>query len=254
MRVTGADGLHLLQKLVSQDLSGLGAAAPAAYTLLLTPQGKYLYDFFVLWTADALYLDTPANQTDAVITCLNRYKLRSDVSFAIMPETFLQLSEKPADGLLCVADPRSGQLGYRIWGGPPAVIDSSYEQRLTAAGVVEPSVELISGSSMPIDFGLQNINAISFTKGCYLGQELTARMQHRNLAKHVILVAKIQHNQNVGTNFECVVKDTSGVEIGTVLRVAMPYFLLHIRQQYGDETTFNLSLGAGCSTVQLARC
>lgn len=258
MRVNGTDAFNLLQKLISQDLSGLGAHAPVAYSLLLTPQGKYLHDFFVIWTANALYLDTPAHQTDAIIGTLNKYKLRSDVAFEPMPEKHVRLFATAVDAFLCVPDPRAAGLGYRIWGDELTAIDSDYEQKLTCAGVVEPSFELISGASMPIEFGLQNLHAISFTKGCYLGQELTARMQHKGLAKRVVIVAKADNNQVVAGDFEGAVKDTATVEIGAIIRTCTTadatYFLLHVLRDRADETVFNVQR-SGCGTaVQLARC
>lgn len=253
MRVAGADRLNLLQKLVSQDLAGLGPAQPVAYTLLLTPQGKYLYDFFVLWAPDALYLDAPTSQTGEIITTLNKYKLRSDVTFQLLPDMFIQLRDAPVDGLLCVQDPRAERLGFRVWTTVAAGADSDYGQKLTVAGVVEPALELISGVSMPVEFGLQNMHAISFTKGCYLGQELTARMHHRDLAKRVIVIAKFEDNQDVEGDFESVVRGADGAEIGSVLRVSPPIVLLHLMRYFAEQKVFLLQRTGSGQQSRLVR-
>lgn len=259
--VSGADGLALLDKLVSQDLSDLGPERPVAYTLLLTPQGKYLYDFFVIWAEGGLYLDVPASQADGIVATLNKYKLRSDAAFAPRDDLNIQLTQTPVAGaVIAVPDPRSpvaaGGLGLRCWSANPGVVDSDYVQTLTRLGVVEPSIELQSGTAMPIEFGLQNQNAISFEKGCYMGQELTARMQHKGLAKHQLVVAKTMDDQALAGSFNADVFDTQGATIGTVIRIASPYALLHIvRDANGviEQPVFELQRSDDSVKIQLAR-
>lgn len=257
LAVTGADRLTLLQKLVSQDLSTLGPDQPVAYSLLLTPQGKYMFDFFVLHGENALYLDVPAQQADSLLATLQKYKLRSDVAFATLPHQLQLRDARVKEAFLCVADPRRAGphagLGYRIWAEGPAGCDAGYAQKLTAAGVVEPWLEMISGTSMPLEFGLQHNNAISFTKGCYLGQELTARMQHRDLAKHMIVAAKIQENQQLPDDIGGATLSANGVTIGRVLRGAAPYVLAQVMRAHASDEPLMLTTPTGAH-MPLARC
>lgn len=249
--VSGADALSLLQKLVSQDLSALSAANPIAYTLLLTPQGKYLHDFFVIWHDGALFIDVPATQAEALVAALTKYKLRSDITFTPQPDMHLRLQQQPDDAFICVADPRAHGLGFRIWDKVAGPSDSDYGQTLTRHGIVEPSLELIVGTSMPIEYGLQNMHAISFTKGCYLGQELTARMQHKDLAKRRVVVAKAEDNQRLEDTFQSIIKDTNGVEIGAVIRTCTPYALLHVMRDHAADGVFNLPRVDGAGEIRL---
>ena len=179
---TGADALGLLQRLTSNDLSPLETGEGGIYTLLLTPQGRYLHDFFVFRSGGDLYLDVPAAQVEALVVTLRKYNLRGDAVFAVVPGMYARLSDAPAG--LAFRDPRHTELGWRCWSDEVATNDDAYQVRRIGLGLVEPSTDMKPGTSLPLEFGLESLNAISFSKGCYTGQEMTARMQNRGLAKH----------------------------------------------------------------------
>lgn len=254
LRLSGADRLNWLQKLISQDISALGPEQPAAYSLLLTPQGKYLYDFFVIYTPHHLYIDVAHAQADALVEALGKYKLRSDIRFEPLPAMNIHLMAEAGEGLLCVRDPRAESLGYRVWRESPSEAYPDYGRTLTMLGLVEPSLELISGTSMPIEYALHTMHAISFTKGCYIGQELTARMQHKDLAKHRVIVAKSEDYQQIAGGLEPSVKDTNGVEIGTVIRSVSSYALLHVKRDHAGDSVLYVQRSSDGHAIQLARC
>jgi tRNA-modifying protein YgfZ len=232
LRLDGKDGLDLLQKLGTQDLLD-GIATH--YSLLLTPQGRYLFDFFVINTNGTLYVDIAAHRADDFITTINKYKLRSELDITrILPasvEITLQQPES-ADGALAVyVDPRHPDLGWRIWRPIERFSDldvpHDYKKILTERDIIEPSYEMTPGEDLPLEFGLHNAHAISFTKGCFLGQELTSRTHHKHLIKHRIMHVSADHVMAAKTPAH----DIQGNVIGEVVRATPPLALLRVKME-----------------------
>lgn len=227
----GADALDLLQRLTSNDLSGIDLfgdeEGEARYTLLLTPQGKYLHDFFVVQMEGNLYLDAPAAQAEALIATLRRYNLRGDASFELLSERYAMSSPVQVDALLAFQDPRHEGLGWRLWQAGEAKSDdsSAYLKRRIELSVVEPAEDMIAGESLPMEFSLDMQNAISFEKGCYTGQEMTARMRHRDLTKHRVVSVELPYDATAG---QPVMEGDK--QIGRVIAAAGRHALLQMRR------------------------
>ncbi len=213
LRISGADRVAFLQGLLSQDIHKLSAQA-AQFSLLLTPQGKYLFDLFLYEEGDSILLEAEAERLDDLISLLKRYKLRAAVEFEdcrgsafvyvlwgkqALETLGLETPEKRAwnfAGGLIAVDPRHEGLGVRailrlgfnalgwIKGHEfkPAK-SAAYQALRYRLGVPEGSMELSIESTTALEANLDKLNAISFTKGCYVGQELTARMHYRALLK-----------------------------------------------------------------------
>ncbi len=196
--VSGQDALHLLQRLVTADLTPLHDHDGALYTLLLTPQGKYRFDFFVVKQNDKIYLDAPVAQAGALITALEQYRLRAVAGFEILPAATVLLDKESNGDILSFKDPRHDGLGWRNWlqDASPAGGPFDYDALRIGLGVVEPSDDIPETNAMPLEYGLDKMGAISFSKGCYLGQELTARMHNRDLAKYEVVIARDANNEN----------------------------------------------------------
>jgi folate-binding protein YgfZ len=248
LRLDGADALAFLQKLVTQDLAQL-----PAYTLLLSPQGRYVFDFFVVQEHGAVFVDVAAHQAEELAATLNKYKLRSDVTISrVAPasvEIILQRGAAPA--LLAFADPRHESLGWRVWRARERFSDAAppadYKIILTRLGMAEPAHELRPNHDLPLEFGLQHANAISFTKGCFLGQELTARTHHKHLIKHIILVVDAALMLAADTP----VHDADGAVIGRVHRAAPPFAMVQVKAREGGYATVVI---AGTPHTVLASC
>lgn len=180
--VTGADALDFLQKLASNDLRLLAERDGIIYTLLLNAQGRYLYDFFIERRQGNIFIDAHIGQRDSLLALLQRYKLRAQVDFTVVDTQQLCLLPNGE-----FADPRQPGLGYREW-RPASEGTGDYHNYRVARGIIEPAIDLQSGIDMPLEYALNSLNAISFSKGCYPGQELTARMHNRDQAKHKIVV------------------------------------------------------------------
>jgi tRNA-modifying protein YgfZ len=175
--VTGADALVFLQGLVSNDVLPLAKADGIVWAALLTPQGKYLADFFVVAQAGQILLDIKESLADATLRRLSMYRLRADVQFADSPLRVTRGLDAPPPGAF--ADPRHTALGWRAYGavGSNPMID--WDAIRVAHCIPESGIELIPDDSYLLESGFERLHGVDFRKGCYVGQEVTARMKHK---------------------------------------------------------------------------
>jgi folate-binding protein YgfZ len=163
----------------------------AAYAALLTPQGKILFDFFVVANDDGLLLDCAAAQADALVKRLTLYRLRAKVEIARRDDLMVLASwDGAALPGRAFADPRLAQLGTRaiaaeVETAVAAGAEDYLAQRLQL-GVPE-SGDFGQDRMFALDADLDELHAVAFDKGCYVGQELTARMKHRGTARKRLL-------------------------------------------------------------------
>lgn len=185
----GEEAVSFLQNLVTCDVENL-STGDLAFGALLTPQGKVLFDFFLLKTTDGFLLDCPDAERAALQKRLMFYRLRAAVTietderqvFAAWGGT-VENATTPA-----VIDPRNEALGYRIYtpfNEAPKVnaTESDWNSHRIALGVAQSGSDFESGSVFPHDVLMDQDGSIGFTKGCYVGQEVVSRMQHRGTAR-----------------------------------------------------------------------
>ena len=209
--VSGADAGAFLQNLISNDIDRVDARR-AIYATLLTPQGKFLHDFVVSahpGAADGYLIETEAGRIDDLEQRLIMYRLRADVTMAradpdwavfagfgegaaqaLALESEAGSAAATAGGVICV-DPRLAALGVRAVGPAPEMRQllegagfsetdrSAYEHLRLSLGVPDGSRDMLVEKSFPLECNLDDLNAIDYEKGCYVGQELTARTHHR---------------------------------------------------------------------------
>lgn len=180
LALSGPEAQGFLQALVTNDVSKLRAEAPA-YAALLTPQGKILFDFLLHQQGETLFLDCHLPDAVALVKRLSMYKLRAKVEITPRPDLAVRL-EGPADPRLAALGPRS------IGPARGDAADSDYHAARVLLGVPE-GPDFGSGSIFAMDAGLDELHAIDFKKGCYVGQELTARMKHRGTDRKRLIVA-----------------------------------------------------------------
>jgi folate-binding protein YgfZ len=185
--VAGADWRRFLQGLVSNDVETL-AEGELRFAALLTPQGKLLFDMFVLGAADAALLDVQAAQRGELIRRLTMYRLRSKVEIAAPDGEVSGLWGDAPDAPGWVRDPRLPGLGWRGYGAspPPGAVAASadgYDAHRLALGVPDPARDCVPDKTFPIEADFDLLNGIDFRKGCYVGQETTSRMKRRGAIK-----------------------------------------------------------------------
>lgn len=192
LRIAGDDVRGFLQGLVTNDVAALAPDRPV-WAGLLTPQGKALFDF-ILWDGecegreDAVLIDCEASQADALAKRLTLYRLRRAITIERSP---LAVHWSP-DGSAGVPDPRLGALGGR-WLGEPGEPAQGWLAHRLSLGVTEGVAELGHGETLWLECNAREWNGVSFTKGCYVGQENTARMHHRSkVNRHLIVVPFVE--------------------------------------------------------------
>ena len=191
VRVAGDDAEKLLQGIVTNDM-GLLARQPAIHAGLLTPQGKILFDFFVVKAPGGFLLDTAKEKVAELIKRLQLYRLRAKVEIADASSTYRVYAQwgsaaGPADGIINFPDPRLPELGWRILSEAAiATTDAgseAYHTHRIALGVPEGGKDYAFGDAFPHEADFDLLNGVSFDKGCFVGQEVVSRMQHRGGAR-----------------------------------------------------------------------
>lgn len=225
-RLTGRDRLSFLQGVVSNDLRPLDQAPGIVWTALLTPQGKYLADFFVVRTdADTdLLLDLPEALAQPTLRRLQMYRLRADVTMAPAELTVCRgLGAAPPGAL---RDPRHDGLGWRSYGLPcPAGRQSDWAALRVDLMVPEYPDDLVPEDSYLLEMGFDRLNGVDFRKGCYVGQEVTARMKHKTELKKGLVRVRLEGSARPGTPITL----EDGREAGRLGTVAGTRALAHLR-------------------------
>lgn len=182
IKVSGADAQFFLQDLVTHDVNHL-AEGQLVYSCLLTPQGRFLHDFFISRDAEGFYLECEALRRDDLIRRLNIFKLRAKVHLQDCFAQFDVFSSNTPQGF---RDPRLPTLGYRFYQVKKENVSPSseaYKELRIRLGIPEGSPDIKPEVDTLSDVNLDRLNAISWDKGCYVGQEVTARMNYRGLVK-----------------------------------------------------------------------
>ena len=185
IEVAGADAASFLQGLITNDIAK-AANGGAIFAALLTPQGKIIAAFLVTPTNEGFLLDCAKAQAADLAARLKKYKLRAKVTIAERPDLAVVASPNASDGAF--ADPRLAALGFRAYQTNPPASDNAaaYHAHRIALGVPEAS-DLAPETHFPLDCNFEELHGVDFEKGCYVGQELTARMKHRATARRRIL-------------------------------------------------------------------
>ena len=213
LRISGSDRHTFLQGLITNDIYKVSESR-ATYSALLTPQGKFLYDFFIVEFDDSFLLDCEADRLSELQQKLHIYKLRLDVEFNDVSSEYTLIfclghtfdlpsqagvAHQYHKGVIFI-DPRFAKLGVRAI--LPTDFDlqelklpsedyDTYDKLRLSFGIPDGSRDMIPEKAIPLECGLDDLNAIDWDKGCYMGQELTARTKYRGLVRKRLLPVKI---------------------------------------------------------------
>ena len=220
LRLTGPDTRDFLQGIVTNDVSKLDQGP--VYAALLTPQGKYMADFFLIPEGDAVLLDVDESLGDMLTQRLSMYKLRAKV--AIEPvdlHLHRGIGEAPEDAAL---DPRSPAMGWRAYRDTPQSGDDVDWDALRVDHMIpETGIELTPDTFI-LEAGLDRINGLDFRKGCYVGQEVTARMKHKTELRKGLTRVEISGEAAPGTAITA-----NGKPAGTLFTQSGGRALAHLR-------------------------
>lgn len=193
----GSDARSFLHGIITNDIKVLERNG-ALYAGLLSPQGKILFAFFVVADGDRVLLDTDQAHSAALIARLTMYRLRSRFTIEDVTDAYAVVAGwdgPPAPGLLAYDDPRSAALGWRglvrkealatLQG--PLADETAYHARRVALGIPEAEFDFALGDTFPHEALFDQLGTVSFKKGCFVGQEVVSRMEHRGLARKRIV-------------------------------------------------------------------
>ncbi len=206
LKVAGDDARRFLNGLATNDMAKV-APGTACYAALLTPQGKIIADFIVTEapTEDGggFFLDVPKALAPALVQKLNFYKLRAKITVEDLSQALGVLAVWDGVAMseygLCYADPRLAALGWRIMLPPPLAAEAaedlgatlaeseSYQAHRIALGVPRGGEDFIYGGTFPHEAEMDQLAGVDFDKGCYVGQEVVSRVEHRNSARSRIV-------------------------------------------------------------------
>ena len=193
LALTGADRIDFLQGLVSNDIQHGGLV----YGALLTPQGKYIADFFTLLESDRILIDVASSHAVTLAQRLNMYRLRADVQIT---ETDLIVSRSTGIAPTgAYSDPRHPALGWRSYGDTNLSDNTDWNALRVAHCVPDSGIELTPETYI-LEAGFERLHGIDFRKGCYVGQEIAARMKHKTELRKGLRTVIIKGAAPVGTD------------------------------------------------------
>ncbi len=192
LRIAGDEARPFLQGLVTQDILHVAEGA-AVFTALLTPQGKILFDFILVPKGDEFLIDCDAEAAPALLKRLTLYKLRARVTIVPEPDLAVAVGDI-RDPVAAFVDPRSDTLASRaiIKNADMPSADGDYDTARLAAGVPEFGKDFWSEEVFLLDVNYDALNAVSYKKGCFVGQEVTSRMKRKGEIRKRTLMASFE--------------------------------------------------------------
>jgi folate-binding protein YgfZ len=200
VEISGPDRVAFLQGLVSNDVAALGDGA--VWAALLSPQGKWVSDFLVFGggalAADALMLDCPRDDAAMIVERLSRFRLRSKVALQDRSAEFTVgavWEDAPPEGAFVLRDPRHPEAGWRVYGRLPWAGEgdpAAYDLHRLVLGIPDGLRDLDRDKTVLLEAGFDELGGIAWEKGCYMGQELTARTRYRGLLKRRLVPVAVE--------------------------------------------------------------
>ncbi|OYU14262.1 MAG: hypothetical protein CFE37_11800 [Alphaproteobacteria bacterium PA4] len=238
LRVAGADAVPFLQGLLTQDMALLAPDRPL-HAGLLSPQGKALFDMLLFQGCDGVLIDVAADRAEALARRLTLYRMRKAV--AITPSPLVVFAGWNGGERGQTPDPRFAGLGGR-WlgeaGGPADAI--AYDRHRLAIGVPD-SADIGTDELLWLETGADLLNGVSFTKGCYVGQENTARMHHRDKVRRRLVPIAFAGEPGDG-----ILRDGAARQVGTLRSHRDGRGFAHLRLEAAEGPLF---LGTAAVTV-----
>ncbi len=212
--IEGKDRFKFIQGIISNDIELL-RKKPSIYSSLLTPQGKFQYDFFISNFKEKFYLECDISEQEELISKLMMFKLRLDVKVSInsdyniiLSKKKLNFSESNSSSIFSFYDPRFDNSFFsrtyadsnflnEIKKKYVEINENRYQTLRLNNCIPDFSIDATKAKSLLLEMRFDELNGISWTKGCYMGQEITARMKHRNIVKKKIFKVLIDFRSNL---------------------------------------------------------
>ena len=212
--IEGKDRFKFIQGIISNDIELL-RKKPSIYSSLLTPQGKFQYDFFISNFKEKFFLECDISEQEELISKFMMFKLRLDVKVSInsdyniiLSKKKLNFSERNSSSIFSFYDPRFDNSFFsrtyadsnflnEIKKKYVEINENRYQTLRLNNCIPDFSIDATKAKSLLLEMRFDELNGISWTKGCYMGQEITARMKHRNIVKKKIFKVLIDFRSNL---------------------------------------------------------
>lgn len=225
IRISGVDRSSFLQGLITNDINSLSDKNPTIYSLMLTPVGTFFCDFFISEKENNIYLDVEESRIDEILQRLSLYKLSADIELKIANNLQVISLDKISDKIESILDPRDKRLGFRAILDEKTLLeiqnnsdfcqkDLNFYNKIRFKYKIPDHNDLVVKKSIPAEYGFFELNAISFEKGCYIGQEVMARIKYKGVIRKKIYLIEIIGDNDFIKNDEITFEDR---KIGNVL-------------------------------------
>jgi hypothetical protein len=239
LKIAGSDRTSFLENLISNSVAR--TVDGPVYAALLTPQGKYLVDFIMTAQDDAILLDVSEDAAPALAQRLTMYRLRADVQVSSSGLKVIQGQGNTPEGAF--VDPRHPALGWRAYveEGQSSMSEAEWNALRVEHVIPDTNIELIPNESYILESGFERLHGVDFRKGCYVGQEVTARMKHKTELKKGLVKVHLSEPVPVGTEITA-----DGKSVGTVYTQANGAGIAFVRF---DRTSADMTAGAARVTL-----
>lgn len=238
LSISGDDRIGFLQGLVTNDVKK--AEGGIIYTALLTPQGKFMADFFVIGQDDRLLIDVAMSHAQMLGQRLMMYRLRAKVEITQTDLIVSRGTGPMPDGAM--ADPRHADLGWRAYGDADISDNTDWDALHVTHQIPTTGVEL-TGDTYILEAGFEALHGVDFKKGCFVGQEIVARMKHKSVLKKGLARVQISGAAQTGDEITA-----DGKPVGTLHTISGDQALAFLRfdradgvMQAGNATLIRLS-------------
>lgn len=223
--VEGKDAKGFLQRLISNDISK-ASSQRLVYALLLSPQGRFLTDLFILQTSTGYLIDISTTHFDEIFKKLNIYNLVSEVDIKDVSNDYTVMASENKCDEAFLLDPRNEKLGFRSFVNDVSLFnvqnEEQYHIRRINLLVPDAAYDFIYDKSFPLEYGLEKCDAIDFKKGCYVGQEVTARTFYRGVIRKGLHKLRLDPSANLEKGTEIKVQDKKiGIILGSINNIAL---------------------------------
>lgn len=189
IRLAGGDRQKFLQGLITQDIEQLAPNRPL-FAALLTPQGKILFEFFIFEDGPHYFLDCTRDLAPGLLKRLTLYKLRADISLSLDESLYVCTAGGAFEARVCGRDPRLEALGWRgLTDECPPPDDGAYSERRITLGAPELGADFRPETMFLTDVNYDALGAVSYKKGCFVGQEVSSRMKRKGDIRKRTLIA-----------------------------------------------------------------
>lgn len=261
IEISGPDRKSFLQGLISNDINSL-TSDNLIYSLMLTANGNFLFDFFISENSDKIYLDIDENRSQEILKKLSLYKLSANIKLQIIDNLKIIFLDQKSDEIPSFIDPRNSKIGFRTILSPENLKKIQNNSNFTEKNInfynkirfnlkIPDHNDLIIKKSIPAEYGFFDLNSINFTKGCYIGQEVMARIKYKGVIRKKIYLIEILGDNSFKKNDEIIFEDRKIGNILSHIKIDNKILALALIKNAAIEENHNAKLELNSNQIKI---